>query len=117
MIVLSNKERLNGAIAIKATDVLSKLSANHGTDLVVIPSSIHEVIVYPVQIDEMNWTQFTYMICEVNREEVIPEEVLSDHPYIYSKELNKVFASLEDYRNSLEQKVIFQEKILNAIGI
>lgn len=104
MIVLSNKERLNGAIAIKATDVLSKLSANHGTDLVVIPSSIHEVIVYPIQIDEMDWTHFTCMICEVNREDVIPEEVLSDHPYIYSKELNKVFASLEDYRNIFKKK-------------
>lgn len=86
MIVITNSNKIFGAVngfnpenIIKAMDILEC------DDVVIIPSSIHEVIVIkgtPDNIDE-----FCNLISSVNENEVVPEEILNNHPYFYNRKL------------------------------
>jgi len=84
MFVLSNEEKINGAACILYEDVLKEFSGKMGTDLYILPSSIHEVILLPVR-EQMAKEELSSMVNEVNREEVSYEEVLYDHVYIYNQ--------------------------------
>ena len=80
MIVLTNKDKYYGAItAITAKAKLKKLFPN---GYVILPSSIHEVIAVPYQpgTEEM----LNGMVCEVNTNEVKPEEILGSRAYIFA---------------------------------
>jgi len=54
---------------------------DNGNSLVIIPSSIHELIVLK---DDNNYKEIAEIIMEVNRTQVEPSEVLSNHPYRYA---------------------------------
>ena len=84
MFVLSDKSRHFGAKMLLKTDILRKFAEEHNCDPVIIPSSVHEAIIL-VGNDIPNKATLTEMICEVNRTQVLPEEVLSDHPYVYHR--------------------------------
>ena len=82
--VLTNNTRLNGAACIFYEDVLKKFADTLQTDLYILPSSIHEVILLPklARYDAMNLED---MVREVNTDGVSREEVLSDKVYIYRR--------------------------------
>lgn len=94
MYVLSNTNKLNGAVYIANSDVLAMVADALDDDYVVLPSSRHEVIIVPLkQIDDNDYTYLKDMVYEVNRKEVDVEDVLSDNIYIYiraEKELRLV---------------------------
>lgn len=81
MYVLTNEQKLCGASAMFYPGVLQKISRELQSDLHIIPSSIHEVII--VTGDEMDSYRLRSMIEEVNATEVAPEEILGDRPYTY----------------------------------
>ena len=83
MYVLTNKEKWNGAFCMVCTDVLDRLCDLYGDDIYIIPSSIHEVIVIPQNDSDVDG--LTEMIQDINRSVVDQREVLSNHPYSYSK--------------------------------
>lgn len=83
MYVLSNSAKINGAVAILDEKLLQDISEKVGGDYIIIPSSIHEVLVVPNN-GKMESEEIRAMICDVNSTQVAPDEVLSDHPYIYS---------------------------------
>lgn len=89
MYVLTNIYKLNGAAAIFYKDVLKNFAEEQERDLIILPSSIHEVILIPMD-DEMQMEDFKSMIREVNCEEVEPSEILSDHAYMYKRESNEI---------------------------
>jgi hypothetical protein len=82
MYVLSNQKNYFGASVIYYPGVLKKLAEQIGRDLIVLPSSIHEVILTPVRGEE-DYDEINQMIRDINRDEVDEEEVLSDHLYYY----------------------------------
>ena len=84
MFVISNKQKVNGAGSVLYKDVLADLSAKIGTDLYILPSSIHEVIVVSEEMGDPETLR--QMVCEVNGTEVRPEEQLSDNVYKYCRE-------------------------------
>lgn len=84
MFVISNKSRVNGAGSILCKDVLADLSAKIGTDLYILPSSIHEVIVVSEKMGTPEVLK--EMVQEVNGTQVLPEEQLSDNVYKYCRE-------------------------------
>lgn len=86
MYVLSNNNKINGAAAITDTDFLEGIKNELDSDLVILPSSIHEVIIIPKRkVDGVNDPEtLKEMIGEVNGSELQPDEILSDRPYIYS---------------------------------
>ena len=60
-----------------------------GGNLIIIPSSVHETIV----MSEKTWLdeqELQEMVYSVNREEVPADEILSDHPFRYVRETNRL---------------------------
>ena len=72
------------------TGVLSSLAKKLGGNMLLIPSSIHEFLVMPLDsdIDVCNLSEF---ICEVNSTEVRDEEVLGERYYIYDSKTDTVY--------------------------
>ncbi len=81
MYVISNKQNVNGAASIIYSDALEKLADKLGTDLYILPSSIHETIA--ISTDFGSPEQLAEMVKEVNATQVSMEEQLSDHVYKY----------------------------------
>ena len=53
------------------------------SDLFILPSSVHEVIIVPSDV-ECRPEQFREMVADVNANVVSKEEILSDTVYYYS---------------------------------
>ncbi|MDD3204174.1 MAG: DUF5688 family protein [Lachnospiraceae bacterium] len=83
--VMTNHSRMYGASRILDTDVLESFAERMNADLVVIPSSTHEVLLLPVTESVQTIELMNDMVKEVNRTEVDAEERLSDHVYLYRK--------------------------------
>lgn len=102
MYVLSNESRLNGAALITNQEILDDIAEQIGSNLVILPSSIHEVIVLPEAVltnapafgDPLQ--NLKDMVHEVNGTEVRPEEVLSDNVYVYDAKEHELMLA-DDY--------------------
>ncbi len=81
MYVISNEQKLNGAASIFYSDALEKLSDKLGSDLFVLPSSVHELIAVSTEMGTAE--DMAAMVREVNATQVSLEERLSDHVYRY----------------------------------
>ena len=94
MYVLSNINKVNGAVYMADEDALDMVADELDDDYVVLPSSRHEVIIVPLkQIDDNDYTYLKEMVYEINRKEVDAEDYLSDNIYKYiraEKELRLV---------------------------
>ena len=77
MTIVTNEKKINGAAVIMNEQFMSAFG-----DCFVIPSSIHEMIVVPAA--GADYDTLSDMINEVNRTQLRPEEVLSDHPYRFT---------------------------------
>jgi hypothetical protein len=88
-IVLSNESKVHGAVAICDTEMLSEIADRYNADLAILPSSIHECIVMPVDV-KTNFANLSAMVREVNTTEVSPEEQLSDHAYRFNRDTRKI---------------------------
>ncbi|WP_146040110.1 DUF5688 family protein [Acetatifactor muris] len=89
MKVLSNRQRVHGAVCMVYPDVLEDIARKEGRDLYILPSSIHEVIILPYTGNEPASALKT-MIEEVNTTQVDPQEVLSYSLYYYSRDTHSV---------------------------
>lgn len=89
MYVLTNRSSQNGAACILYPNVLKDFAERMGSDLYILPSSIHEVIlIKDHEIDDAD--ALRNMVKDVNRTQLAPEEVLSDQVYYYSRKNGKV---------------------------
>lgn len=89
MYIITNRQRLHGSGAVLYGDALAVLADRLGSDLWLLPSSIHEWIAVPVSMgaDAMS---LAAMISEVNESTVSEQDILSDHPYLYHLESGKI---------------------------
>ncbi|MGN0384096.1 MAG: DUF5688 family protein [Eubacterium sp.] len=85
MFVLTNHTRLNGAACILYDNLLLDFANKNNSDIYVIPSSVHEVILVPagkyIESEDIN-----SMIKEVNNTGVEEGDILSDHVYFFNRE-------------------------------
>lgn len=89
MYVLTNRNSQNGAACILYPDVLKEFAGRVESDLYILPSSVHEVIL--IKDNDMHDPDaLRNMVKEVNRTQVEPEEVLSDQVYHYSRKSDRV---------------------------
>lgn len=86
--VIKAKGKYDGAINMFNTDVLDKYATKFNSDLAIIPSSIHEIIVTPYEMAVSSGT--TSMVDSVNAHCLSDTEVLSDHAYKYNRTLKQV---------------------------
>lgn len=84
MFVLSNTGNHNGAAAVCYKDVLERFSQKIKDDLVVLPSSVHEIMLLPLQKSN-SIESLREMVCDVNRTMLDQSEFLSDNVYLYSR--------------------------------
>ncbi len=87
--VLTNRYKLHGNGCILYKNLLKKISEEWGCDICIIPSSVHETILIPMNEVE-SYGEMAQMICEVNRTVVMPDEIFSDHAYQYVRETGKI---------------------------
>lgn len=88
MYVISNNKGINGAVSMLYEDGLHDLAEKLGSDLYIMPSSIHEVIA--VSTDMGNPNELAAMVAEINMDQVALDERLSNQVYHYDKDLRKV---------------------------
>ena len=82
MYVITNSDACNGASAVLDIDAIRKFfEPKNVTKLIVLPSSIHEMLLVPEaiapEIEDLNM-----MVREINATQVAPEERLTDRAYI-----------------------------------
>lgn len=88
MYVISNESKVNGAAAIFYEDALSGLAEQMGTDLYILPSSIHECLALSTDMGTPD--MLAEMVHEVNGSEVSAEEQLSDHVYRFDAKAKSI---------------------------
>lgn len=88
MYALTNGTRKYGAAVMLYSGRMKELADTTGSDLVILPSSLHEVLLLPD--NEGMHGRWEQVVREVNRTMVEPEEVLSDHIYRYNREKDAV---------------------------
>lgn len=88
MWIITNESGINGASAMLYEENLHKLAEKVGTDIYLLPSSIHEWIAVSVNMKEPS--QLAEMVQEINMGAVALEERLSNNVYHYDKDLRKV---------------------------
>lgn len=89
MYILTNSNSINGAGCILYEDLLCDFAQLMGSDLYILPSSVHEVILMPVdKAPEVDLLRDT--IKEVNSTQVAPEDFLSDSLYCYKRNSNAI---------------------------
>lgn len=85
-----NSNPYGAVTAIACKDQLANFAEyTFRKDILMIPSSIHEWLLIPYSND-IRPEQIAEMIDEVNRTQLMPEEILSDHPYVYERRSNSI---------------------------
>lgn len=89
MYVLTNQQKVHGAACMIYPDVIKNFAKEIEKDLYILPSSIHEVILLPF---DMNITaeSLISMVTEINHTHVDECEVLTDTVYYYNRAEDKL---------------------------
>lgn len=89
--VLTNDSKEYGATALLFNEYLEDISDVLKSDLLILPSSIHECIIgeFDEYVEE-NLNYFKQMVLEVNNEFVSKEDILSDNIYKYDRNIHKL---------------------------
>lgn len=82
--ILTNTAELNGAGCMLYPGQLKKFADAAGSDLIVLPSSVHEVLLTPDR-GFSHYSSLSSMVSQINEEEVLQEDRLSNHIYLYSR--------------------------------
>lgn len=79
---------MNGASIILYNEKLAELSAKLDDDLLIMPSSIHEVLAVPASSIDVE--DLKNMVREVNDTEVSEQEILGYSVYRYNRETDTI---------------------------
>lgn len=109
MYVITNQMQINGAAAILYDESLHEVAETFGSDLFIIPSSIHEVIA--VSADMGKPEDLAQMVLDVNMNMVQLSERLSNQIYHYDKELRKLSLATDTPNKRLDANVA--ESVIN----
>lgn len=82
--VLTNQMGLYGAAVILYPDVLNRIALEWDSDLLILPSSVHETILMRY-IEDADMESVRDMVVDINRTKVEAEDVLSNQIYIFCR--------------------------------
>ena len=108
LMVLTNTQGMHGAGALFYPDQLETIAQQMGTDFFVLPSSVHEVLILPDD-GSQDLDSLQFMVREINRTEVAPEDRLSDFVYHYDAQ-DHVLERAETFAERMAQKEQEAEK-------
>ncbi len=88
MNVLSNTSKCNGAIYMADTETLRSICDEMDSDLILLPSSRHEIIILPFSMADTleRCNEMQLMVSEINATTVSSEDYLSDSVYSFVRE-------------------------------
>lgn len=89
LFVLTNNYGINGSCTILYQDLLKNFAKKLKQDLIILPSSIHEVLLVPYT-DHICLEDLSYMVRYINLTEVPVEDRLSNQIYHYNQSSNQV---------------------------
>lgn len=89
MYVLSNKQKLQGASCMLYPGILKQFAMEKNSDLYILPSSIHEVILLAASA-EKDKEALLEMVSDINRTQVEASEVLADAVYYYRRTSDRI---------------------------
>ena len=89
MYIFTNRSRIKGAAAMLRTDLLDRFAKAQESDLIILPSSVHEVILLPAMDDE-DAAELRRIVQDINEKEVQEEERLSDEVYYFRRSTGAV---------------------------
>ena len=107
MWLISNRERHNGAVSMLYEDILHELAEKMGTDLYILPSSVHEVMAISVDMGEPE--ELSEWVQEINMSELNLEDRLSNNVYFYDKNLRTISMATDTPNRRLDGIVAEQE--------
>ncbi|GLB29083.1 hypothetical protein LAD12857_10060 [Lacrimispora amygdalina] len=87
MYVLTNTFGAHGAACMFYEGILKDFAERTDGDLIILPSSIHEVLMIPYS-SQISYEELAQTVFSINQEEVAKEDRLSNHIYHYSKSQN-----------------------------
>lgn len=90
--ILTNVLKIHGATCMAYPDLLEEVATVYEDNLIIIPSSIHEVLVIPEGNigEEHTLEDFNSMIQQVNETQLEDSEVLSTHAYLYHYDTKEI---------------------------
>ena len=88
MYVISNERSIHGTASLLYEDMLHELAEKLGSDLYILPASVHTGIAISTDIGDPNL--LAEMVAEINMEQVAINERLSNQVYRYDKGLQMI---------------------------
>lgn len=89
MYILTSEKGIYGAFYLLYKDIIRDLARLLNSNLYILPSSIHEIILVPVEVS-LKKEYLCRLVLEINESMVSENEILSDNVYIYSLESDKI---------------------------
>lgn len=89
MFVATNTMKINGAAVLLYPGFLKAFADKISGDFYILLSSIHETIFIPAD-GQRQIQELAAMVKEVNETQILPEEVLSDSVYLYSRQTDAI---------------------------
>ncbi len=86
--VLTDCTGMRGAASMLYPGQLKRFAQELDADLIILPSSIHEVLLLPYH-NEVRISELEDLVRYVNLHDVPEEDILSDHVYFYSRSSDK----------------------------
>lgn len=87
--VLTNAGGVGGASCLLYPNVLKNFAEGTETDLIILPSSIHEVLLLPYETP-ISFKELSRLVSFINRSEVPEQDRLSDQVYLYTRSTDSV---------------------------
>ncbi len=87
--ILSNPQKNNGAATMLYPGLLQSIAEATQSSFYILPSSIHEVLLIKEE-SGMDARELQSMVTEVNQNEVMPKEILSNQVYFYDGKERKL---------------------------
>lgn len=113
MYVLSNTKKINGAGVMFYPEVLEKISQSAKSDLIILPSSIHEVLIL-ADDGRFDNAELEFMVKEINRNELKEKDVLSDTVYHYDGKAH-LFERNADYKERVTSEMAYGKTAKKSI--
>lgn len=82
--VLTNQSEINGAACLLYPETLKNFADEMEDDLIILPSSIHEVLLTPAK-RALDNAELNDMVETINLSDVPPQDRLADHIYYYDR--------------------------------
>lgn len=103
MLTITNDDSFYGASAIVYTDILEELSGKIGANLLLLPVSVHEVLVLPDFESEFSGSLYDSLNDHIKEavKGMDPDDTFSDHIYRYNKD-ERTLESLESLMSRME---------------